>query len=147
MPLDSTTRNSAPTATRPSRPSPAEERGAAEHRGRDGEDDVLLSRRRLSGGDARGEQEVHDAEDHDGDEERDRDADAVGRVLGLTVGALVGVQADGRRSIRVLGSSLAELECVDHAVITTGRYDALVEVLCRDSVVPGPLPPPVRPTA
>ena len=54
-------------------------------------------------------------------------------VLGLTVGALVGVQADGRRSIRALVSSLAELECVDYAVITTGRYDALVEVLCRDS--------------
>jgi Lrp/AsnC family transcriptional regulator for asnA, asnC and gidA len=54
-------------------------------------------------------------------------------VLGLTVGALVGVQVDGRRSLRALVSSLAELECVDYAVITTGRYDALVEVLCRDS--------------
>ncbi|MCW2579932.1 MAG: HTH-type transcriptional regulator [Blastococcus sp.] len=54
-------------------------------------------------------------------------------VLGLTVGALVGVQADGRRSIRALVASLAELESVDYAVITTGRYDALVEVLCRDS--------------
>ena len=54
-------------------------------------------------------------------------------VLGLTVGALVGVQADGRRGLRALVSSLAELDCVDYAVITTGRYDALVEVLCRDS--------------
>ncbi|MGY1591189.1 Lrp/AsnC family transcriptional regulator [Geodermatophilus sp. SYSU D00708] len=55
-------------------------------------------------------------------------------VLGLTVGALVGVQVDGRRSLRALVASLAELDCVDYAVITTGRYDALVEVLCRDSV-------------
>jgi DNA-binding Lrp family transcriptional regulator len=54
-------------------------------------------------------------------------------VLGFTVGALVGVQVDGRRSVRALVSSLAELESVDYAVITTGRYDALVEVLCRDS--------------
>jgi DNA-binding Lrp family transcriptional regulator len=54
-------------------------------------------------------------------------------VLGFTVGALVGLQADGRRSVRALVASLAELDSVDYAVITTGRYDALVEVLCRDS--------------
>jgi DNA-binding Lrp family transcriptional regulator len=54
-------------------------------------------------------------------------------VLGFTVGVLVGVQVDGRRSLRALVASLAELESVDYAVITTGRYDALVEVLCRDS--------------
>jgi Lrp/AsnC family transcriptional regulator for asnA, asnC and gidA len=54
-------------------------------------------------------------------------------VLGYTVGALVGVQVDGQRGIRPVVASLAELDCVDYAVVTTGRYDALVEVLCRDN--------------
>ncbi|NJC65270.1 Lrp/AsnC family transcriptional regulator [Planosporangium flavigriseum] len=54
-------------------------------------------------------------------------------VLGYTVGAMVGVRVDGRRGIRSLVESLANLPSVDYAVITTGRYDALVEVLCRDT--------------
>jgi DNA-binding Lrp family transcriptional regulator len=54
-------------------------------------------------------------------------------VLGYTVAALVGVRVDGRRGIRPLVESLAKLPSVDYAVITTGRYDALVEVLCRDN--------------
>jgi Lrp/AsnC family transcriptional regulator for asnA, asnC and gidA len=54
-------------------------------------------------------------------------------VLGYTVGALVGVRVDGRRGIKPLVESLAKLPSVDYAVITTGRYDALVEVLCRDT--------------
>lgn len=54
-------------------------------------------------------------------------------VLGYPVGAMVGVNVDGRRGIRPLVESLARLPCVDYAVITTGRYDALVEVLCRDT--------------
>jgi Lrp/AsnC family transcriptional regulator for asnA, asnC and gidA len=53
-------------------------------------------------------------------------------VLGYTVAALVGLNVDGRRGIRPLVESIVELPSVDYAVITTGRYDALVEVLCRD---------------
>jgi DNA-binding Lrp family transcriptional regulator len=54
-------------------------------------------------------------------------------VLGYTVAALVGIKVDGRRGIRSLVESIVELPSVDYAVITTGRYDALVEVLCRDN--------------
>jgi Lrp/AsnC family transcriptional regulator for asnA, asnC and gidA len=54
-------------------------------------------------------------------------------VLGYTVAALVGLNVDGRRGIRPLIESIVELPSVDYAVITTGRYDALVEVLCRDT--------------
>jgi Lrp/AsnC family transcriptional regulator for asnA, asnC and gidA len=54
-------------------------------------------------------------------------------VLGYKVAALVGLNVDGRRGIRPLVESIVELPSVDYAVITTGRYDALVEVLCRDT--------------
>jgi DNA-binding Lrp family transcriptional regulator len=54
-------------------------------------------------------------------------------VLGYTVAALVGLHVDGRRGMRPLVESIVELPSVDYAVITTGRYDALVEVLCRDT--------------
>jgi Lrp/AsnC family transcriptional regulator for asnA, asnC and gidA len=53
-------------------------------------------------------------------------------ILGYRVAALVGLHLDGRRGIRPLLRSITELAAVDYAVITTGRYDALVEVLCRD---------------
>ena len=53
-------------------------------------------------------------------------------ILGYRVAALVGLSSDGRRGIRPLLKSITELAAVDYAVITTGRYDALVEVLCRD---------------
>ncbi|WP_405145985.1 Lrp/AsnC family transcriptional regulator [Sphaerisporangium sp. NBC_01403] len=53
-------------------------------------------------------------------------------ILGYQVAALVGVQLDGRRRIHPLIESIIELPAVDYAVITTGRYNALVEVLCRD---------------
>jgi Lrp/AsnC family transcriptional regulator for asnA, asnC and gidA len=54
-------------------------------------------------------------------------------VLGYTVAALVGLHVDGRRGMLPLVESIVELPSVDYAVITTGRYDALVEVLCRDT--------------
>ena len=53
-------------------------------------------------------------------------------LLGYQVAAMVGINVDGRRGLRALVGSLAELPHVDYAVITTGRYDALIEVLCRD---------------
>jgi DNA-binding Lrp family transcriptional regulator len=53
-------------------------------------------------------------------------------VLGYQVSAMVGVTVDGRRSRRDVLQSFVELPCVDYVVTTTGRYDALVEVLCRD---------------
>ncbi|MES4889662.1 Lrp/AsnC family transcriptional regulator [Streptomyces sp. NPDC096012] len=53
-------------------------------------------------------------------------------LLGFPVVALVGLHFDGTQPVRPLMASLAEVPAVDYAVITTGRYDALVEVLCRD---------------
>jgi DNA-binding Lrp family transcriptional regulator len=54
-------------------------------------------------------------------------------VLGYTVAALIGINVDGARGIRPLIESIVELPSVDYAVITTGRYDGLVEILCRDT--------------
>jgi DNA-binding Lrp family transcriptional regulator len=54
-------------------------------------------------------------------------------LLGYAVSALVGLNVDGSRGIKPLIESIVELPPVDYAVITTGRYDALVEVLCRDT--------------
>lgn len=54
-------------------------------------------------------------------------------ILGYRVAALVGLHFDGRRNIRGLITSVTQAAAVDYAVITTGRYDALVEVLCRDT--------------
>ncbi|MCX4479193.1 Lrp/AsnC family transcriptional regulator [Streptomyces cellulosae] len=54
-------------------------------------------------------------------------------LLGFPVMALVGLAFDGGQAVKPLMNSLAELPAVDYAVVTTGRYDALVEVLCRDT--------------
>lgn len=54
-------------------------------------------------------------------------------VLGYPVSAMVGVTVDGRRSRRDVVQAFIELPCVDYVVTTTGRYDALVEVLCHDT--------------
>jgi Lrp/AsnC family transcriptional regulator for asnA, asnC and gidA len=54
-------------------------------------------------------------------------------LLGFPVMALVGLRFDGGQAVKSLMNSLAELPAVDYAVVTTGRYDALVEVLCRDT--------------
>ncbi|MEV5301450.1 Lrp/AsnC family transcriptional regulator [Amycolatopsis methanolica] len=54
-------------------------------------------------------------------------------VLGYRVAALVGLHLDGGRNVRAVIASVTRVAAVDYAVITTGRYDALVEVLCRDT--------------
>lgn len=51
--------------------------------------------------------------------------------LGFTIQALVGVRADG--DLRALAAALAEIEQIVYVVVTTGHYDVIVEVVCRDA--------------
>jgi DNA-binding Lrp family transcriptional regulator len=53
-------------------------------------------------------------------------------LLGYHSMALVGISADYSRSASDLAADLAELAAVDYVVVTTGRYDLLVEVVSRD---------------
>ena len=52
----------------------------------------------------------------------------------LTVGfhrqAMIGVRADG--DLRAVAAKLAALDEVDYVVVTAGRFDILVEVVCAD---------------
>jgi Lrp/AsnC family transcriptional regulator for asnA, asnC and gidA len=54
-------------------------------------------------------------------------------VLGYGAMALLGVHLDGARSASEVAGDVAQVGTVDYVVITTGRYDLLVEVLCPDS--------------
>lgn len=51
-------------------------------------------------------------------------------MLGLGMQAMIGVQAEG--DLRALAAELAELDEVDYVVVTSGRFDLLVEVVCAD---------------
>jgi Lrp/AsnC family transcriptional regulator for asnA, asnC and gidA len=51
-------------------------------------------------------------------------------MLGLGLQAMIGVQAEG--DLRALAATLAELDEVDYVVVTSGRFDLLVEVVCAD---------------
>ncbi len=51
-------------------------------------------------------------------------------ALGLPLMAMVGVQADG--DVRAVADRLAELPAVIYVVLTSGVYDLLVEVVCRE---------------
>jgi Lrp/AsnC family transcriptional regulator for asnA, asnC and gidA len=51
-------------------------------------------------------------------------------MLGFKLEALIGVEVDG--DLRVVASKLAEVDNVDYVVVTTGRFDLVVEVVCRD---------------
>ena len=53
-------------------------------------------------------------------------------LLGFDTIAMVGITVDPAAHVKDVVSSFAELQAVDYAVITTGRYNALIEVLCRD---------------
>lgn len=53
-------------------------------------------------------------------------------LLGFGMIAMVGITVDPTAQVKDVVSSFAELQAVDYAVITTGRYHALLEVLCRD---------------
>ena len=45
---------------------------------------------------------------------------------------MVGITVDPGAHVKDVVGSFVHLEAVDYAVITTGRYNALIEVLCRD---------------
>lgn len=53
-------------------------------------------------------------------------------LLGFGTIAMVGITVDPGARVKDVISSFVHLEAVDYAVITTGRYNALIEVLCRD---------------
>ncbi|MEJ5254764.1 MAG: Lrp/AsnC family transcriptional regulator [Acidimicrobiales bacterium] len=52
-------------------------------------------------------------------------------MLGFELQALIGIHADG--DLRPIAAALAEIPEVDYVVITAGRFDLLVEVVCRDN--------------
>jgi Lrp/AsnC family transcriptional regulator for asnA, asnC and gidA len=51
-------------------------------------------------------------------------------MLGFTVEAMVGVGVDG--DVRLVARTLAQLPEIDYVVVTAGRHDLLVEVVCED---------------
>lgn len=54
-------------------------------------------------------------------------------VLGYGSGALVAVRVDPSRAPSDVADELAELPESDHVVVTTGRYDVFVELMCRNA--------------
>jgi DNA-binding Lrp family transcriptional regulator len=54
------------------------------------------------------------------------------RILGYHSSAIVGVRLDGRRRASDVAQDIFALSPVDYIVITTGRYELLVEVLCQN---------------
>jgi Lrp/AsnC family transcriptional regulator for asnA, asnC and gidA len=51
-------------------------------------------------------------------------------MLGFTLEAMIGVEVDG--DLRAVASKVAQVDNVDYVVLTTGRFDLVVEVVCRD---------------
>jgi Lrp/AsnC family transcriptional regulator, regulator for asnA, asnC and gidA len=51
-------------------------------------------------------------------------------MLGFTLEAMIGVEVDG--DLRAVASKVAHVDNVDYVVVTTGRFDLVVEVVCRD---------------
>ncbi len=52
-------------------------------------------------------------------------------VLGFNLQAMIGINADG--DLRAIAEKLAEVPELDYVVITSGRFDLLVEVVCADN--------------
>lgn len=52
------------------------------------------------------------------------------RALGFEAMAMVGVTTDGRS--RAVAEAAAEIDEVSYAVVVAGRFDLLVELVCRD---------------
>ncbi len=52
-------------------------------------------------------------------------------TLGFGLQAMVGVKVDG--DLRVVAAKLAKVDEVAYVVVTSGRFDLLVEVVCRDN--------------
>jgi DNA-binding Lrp family transcriptional regulator len=53
-------------------------------------------------------------------------------LFGYGCGALVGLRLDSGRTSGTIGEKLFRISSVDYAVSTTGRYDFLIELLCKD---------------
>jgi Lrp/AsnC family transcriptional regulator for asnA, asnC and gidA len=51
-------------------------------------------------------------------------------MLGFTLEAMIGIEVDG--DLRAVASKVAQVDNVDYVVVTTGRFDLVVEVVCRD---------------
>jgi Lrp/AsnC family transcriptional regulator, regulator for asnA, asnC and gidA len=52
-------------------------------------------------------------------------------VLGFSLQAMIGINADG--DLRAIAEKLSEVPELDYVVITSGRFDLLVEVVCADN--------------
>jgi Lrp/AsnC family transcriptional regulator for asnA, asnC and gidA len=52
-------------------------------------------------------------------------------TLGFDLQAMIGVVVDG--DLRVVAAKLAQVDNVDYVVVTSGRFDLLIEVVCRDN--------------
>jgi Lrp/AsnC family transcriptional regulator for asnA, asnC and gidA len=52
-------------------------------------------------------------------------------LVGFEVQAMVGVCADG--DVRSVSQKIAQIDEVDYVVVTAGRFDLLVEVVCEDN--------------
>jgi Lrp/AsnC family transcriptional regulator, regulator for asnA, asnC and gidA len=52
-------------------------------------------------------------------------------TLGFGLQAMVGLEVDG--DLRAVATKLAKVDEVSYVVVTTGRFDMLVEVVCRDN--------------
>jgi Lrp/AsnC family transcriptional regulator for asnA, asnC and gidA len=53
-------------------------------------------------------------------------------LLGYRAMALVGIELDGSKRTSEVASELAAVEAVDYVVVTTGRFELLVELICRE---------------
>ena len=51
--------------------------------------------------------------------------------LGFNIQAMVGLRVDG--DIRSISAALAEIEEIVYVVVSSGRFDIVTEVVCRDS--------------
>ena len=52
-------------------------------------------------------------------------------VLGFSLQAMIGINADG--DLRAIAEKFSEVPEIDYVVITSGRFDLLVEVVCADN--------------
>ena len=52
-------------------------------------------------------------------------------TLGFGLQAMVGVSVDG--DLREVAAKLSKVDEVSYVVVTSGRFDLLVEVVCRDN--------------
>jgi len=51
--------------------------------------------------------------------------------IGFTMQAMIGLTTEG--DVEVLSETIGELDAVTYVVLTAGRFDLLVEVLCTDN--------------